>query len=223
MQATNVTSVLFVAIIVAPLVVGLALDAFRRENHHTFKRYAVTQTFNYTNGSGTEYDNAMSFQLSDIINLSEFTNLYDRFRIKYVVVKFSVINVPESYWAPVSATAVNALSIYPRLWYCPDYDDVTATTINDLKQRPQTKMRYLKPNRTVNIIVRPAVNGQAYRTAISTAYTPMWKTWIDMGQNDTPHYGLKYAIDLQSFTPLPACPVSVVVERCYYFECKDVR
>lgn len=194
-----------------------------RENVHSYKRYTVSQNFNYTNSSGVEYDAAISFQLSDVINKDEFVNLYDRFRIKYVVFTISMPNVPESYWAPSSATTVNALGIYPRIWYCPDYDDTAAITLNDIKQRPQTKMRFIRPNRNVKIVVRPAVNGQAYRTALSTAYTPMWRPWIDMAQNDTPHYGLKYCIDLQGFAPLAALPCSFVVEKCYYFDCKDVR
>jgi len=117
----------------------------------------------------------------------------------------------------------NHTNWYPKLWYCADYDDNTAETLSELKERAKTKCVVLRPNKIIKIVVKPAVTVQTYRTATSTGYAPTWNQWIDMANRDVPHYGLKFVVDCCGQDPLDTYPFKLEIDRQYYFTCKDVR
>jgi len=189
---------------------------------HSYKRWANKQAYNFSNPN-TELNVAHNFQLALLPNNTEFSNLYDRYMITMVVVKIRLINNMDSQTMPNLATGGNPDNIYPRVWYCPDFDDNNTETVLELKERSGVKMRVLKPDRDLTIKIKPAVNIQTYRTAVSTGYAPAWKQWIDIAQPDVPHYGVKWAMEIGGFVPIASYPYSVVVETLYYFKCKDVR
>lgn len=56
-----------------------------------------------------------------------------------------------------------------------------------------------------------------YEGAVTTAYNPRWKVWLDTNDPATPHFALKYAIE-----NLPT-GYTVRVEHMFYFSCKNVR
>lgn len=197
-------------------------------NVHSFRRMANSYTEDIT---GLGLSGALTFKLSDTINYSEFDVLYDRYMITTVVVKVRLVNDPSTAFAlnTVSGnvnnatTLINSTNWYPRLFYCKDYDDDSAETLPQLRERAKTKMVVLKPNRYHKIVVKPSVLVQGYYTALSTGYLPKWKQWVDMGQNSLKHYGLKYNVDCSGLNPTDAVPFKIEWEMTYYFKCKDVR
>lgn len=194
----------------------------RSLNVHSFRRWAGQAAYNFASPN-VELDVTHNFQIGNIVNPTEFSSLYDRYMITGVLVRIRLINNPDAAQFPNLTTGGNPGNIYPRLWYCPDYDDNATETVSELKERSRTKMRVMHPDRDIKIFVRPAVNAQLYRTAVTTGYSPKWKQWVDFAQTDVPHYGLKWAAEIAGFSPVASYPYSFTVNFCYYFKCKDTR
>lgn len=195
-------------------------------NMHSFKRFAADTRVNTT---GTTSSHAIEYLFQNIINPNDFADLYDRYMITCVVHKFRLVNNPNAFSQPSTgvnfsnSTGTNATNWYPKLWYCPDYDDSTTETLQELQQRAKTKCMVLQPNKQYKVVVKPAVTVQTYRTTTTTGYAPKWKQWVDMGQRDVPHYGLKFVVDTSAQDPLDAQPFIVEYTTQYFFKCKDVR
>ena len=169
-------------------------------NCHSFTRFATTTYRDLC--TGLEQDGAMSFTFDDIAGYTDFTGLYDRYMIAGIQLRVRLVNNPNTSLAlnnfavaPTTTVYWNATNWFPRLYYIKDYDDDTAETAANLKERAKTKMIILKPNVYHKIFIKPAVLMQTYRTAATTGYAPKWNNWIDAAQTNVPHYGFKYALD----------------------------
>lgn len=195
-------------------------------NQHIYTRYATTPTdFDVTTGSATR---AEKFTFDSIKGYTEFTALYDRYKITCVQMELTLITNPNSA-NPLNINAAGATTYYnnptnwyPKLWYVRDYDDESTATIDALKERANVKCIILRPNKVYKIKIRPAVLLQTYRTVSTTGYAPKWKNWIDMVDVDVPHYGIKYDVDCQGLDPNDSYPFKIRVEYKYFFTCKDV-
>lgn len=192
-------------------------------NMHAFKRWAQSNTvIGGSTSAGLGFAEAFTF--NQLPSYTEFDVLYDRYMITTVVLKIQLIQNPDASYYTASTTTVNAANWYPKFWYYPDYDDNTApSSLDEVKQNARAKHFVLQPNREYKVVVKPAVNIQAYRTSTTTGYAPKWNQWIDIAQTDVPHYGWKYFIDYNDITPQAAQRPSVRIERLFYFKCKDVR
>lgn len=195
-------------------------------NMHRFTRWVATPVVATTNA--TEYDGAFVWQFSDLALPSEFSSLYDRYKITHIQIRCQLENNPSSTWSLNSGAAGpnQSSNWYPKLWYCPDYDDSGAESLLSLKQRAKTKCITLQPNKQYTINLKPAILAQTYRTELTTGYSPQWGQWIDAGQTDVKHYGLKYCIDNLGLTPNTTntdYQPKVRFEFKYWFTMKDVR
>lgn len=190
-------------------------------NCHAFRRFCADQRINCT---GTTQSFTIEYLFQNIVNPTDFADLYDRYMITCVVHKFRLVNNPDAaHTHNFSAHSDNSTNWFPKLWYCPDYDDSNTETLQELQQRAKTKCKILRPNQMYKVVVRPAVTVQTYRTLSTTGYAPKWGQWIDMGQRDVPHYGLKCVIDTSAQDPTDTRPFIVEYTTQYFFKCKDVR
>lgn len=195
-------------------------------NRHSFRRMCASEVLDVT---GAAYTAGMEFKLSDLPGVIEFSDLYDRYKLTTVVVRFRLVNNPDAtMFLNKGNTAdpqqnFNATNWFPRLFYCKDYDDSTAESLGALRERSKTKMVVLKPNKYHKVVIKPAVTVQTYRTPTTTGYSPSWNQWIDMAQNNVPYYGLKYVVDCSGIDPNDANPFKLEIEKQYFFTCKDVR
>lgn len=193
-------------------------------NCHSFRRWGAVERWDVTSSQGL---GAMSFSLNDVQGYTEFDNLYDRYMITTVVLRFRIINNPDATFAlnqsGFNPSTGNPTNWFPRLFFCKDYDDNTAETLANLRERAKTKMIVLKPNQYYKVAVRPAVAMQTYYTTSGAGYAPKWNQWIDMSQNGVPHYGLKWCVDCSAVDPNDTYPFKLEIEKQYYFKCKDVR
>jgi len=191
----------------------------KRLGTHSFSRYGAAQTVELT---GTEQPLSFEFTLADIYSYSEFTTLFDKYKLTRAVVMIQMINNPNSTWPPNTSGGVNNnTNFYPKMWYITDHDDSATTTIAAIKERVGVKCCVMKPNVIKKISVKPACAVQIYRTATTTGYGPRFNQYIDMTATNVPHYGLKCVFDPLGLDP--GQTFSFRYEWKLYFTCKDVQ
>lgn len=182
---------------------------------HKFKRmYSVGDVFK--TASSTPYLNAFDFSLQDLPAYSEFTALFDFYKIcavKFIFVPGwtqSEVNVNTG--APVSAQ-INLGAA--RCFSAIDYNDSSSpSTINEIREYGNCKWspmvkghkRYFKPR---------AMDS-------SNSYNINKNTWIDTSLPNKPYYGIKFGIDFNSYSFLSTTNIGKI-EAVIYFKCKSVR
>lgn len=156
----------------------------------------------------------LTFRLSKLINVSDFTALYDQYKILKANVYFK--------WTLSSALTDAQLSNPPTLMYIRDYDDNANLTHPQFHERATVKQLRLLPNKIVRVGLRPAVLNKTLKDGTdltSVSVSPTWNKWLDMGDADTDHYGLKYGINY----PTGGLYGSVIVYYELVFACKGQR
>lgn len=134
-----------------------------------------------------------TFALNQVSQFTDFTNMFDVYRIDKVECIFHLVPNPDAYAAVAGAT-VNSINWYPRLYTDVDYTDITPPTLTEMKARSLAKMVVLKPNTLHKITVRPMpkilVQGPSSFTASTNSHG-----WISTTDSDVVHFGLKCVLD----------------------------
>lgn len=173
---------------------------------HTFVR---TQTFSIAKNA---LDSGYAYQLflSGLPGVTEFTNLYDQYRILRAEVKL-VLATP------------SISSAYPRITTVVDYDDsVSPTSENDVLQYPNAKVyQYSPTNVEHSFEFVPRAAGAMFQ-GITTGYSMAPAgTWLDGGYPDIPHYGFKFFANSYNSTTTPNAFLTCYVS--YQVQMKNAR
>lgn len=185
--------------------------ASRRRQVHQYKR-TVQKLQLQGNAAYAPLLSSFQFVFNDIPNASDFTGLYDQYKLNFVILKFRLYNSPEA-----QGVGTNS-SNYPTIYYARDYDDInTPTSLAELRERGDCQQRILHANRYTYVKVRPKILMPIYQP-VANSYTPIRTRPIDMASIATPHYGLKWAIDNMTNTNY-----LLTVEADYYFTCYGTR
>lgn len=212
----------------------------RVSRNYTFSRWLIQQNVvnmavvggTYTGASSilscgasvTEVNVGQNYTLDSLPNVSEFTTLFDQYKIRKVICQIKMLNVPENTYAAMSNNA-NYGNFYPTIWWVNDKDDSGPYTLAQIKEVQGVRHRVLRPNSELNMVCSPSILGQLYRTSITTGYKPQ-KGWIDIGQTNVPHYANKFVIDLEGLNTSVLDPLFLPRFKINYrmfFECKGVR
>jgi len=192
-------------------------------NNYRFKRYGVNcQIVNTSNGvvnmntpasgwalSGASSDvnntfqfgGAMQFQLDQVIQHADFNQMFDRYKITGCKVTI----LPLGTYSGSAASGATAFTNFPSIAIAVDNDDASLpTSWEQIAVKQYSKIRKL--NKPITMYVKnPKLALQLYNGA-ATGYTQ--KTgFVDMQQDNVPHYGLKFWI---RECPLPNFPGSIV-------------
>lgn len=177
----------------------------RRQLTHTFKRTVYTPAWVVsTIGSDTAFK--LEPTLQDLPNSTEFTSLYDRFKISGISFKL----IPR-----INVAAVGTPAPPSQIFTCLDFDGNGPTTLSALQQ--YQNLRMTRGMSTHKRYFKPALLMMAYQSGTSTAYIPKWNQYVDSANPTTPHYGL-YGV-------IPNCGAAIPydLEATYYISCKNVR
>jgi len=151
---------------------------------------------------------AYSFALSDVPNYTEFTNLFDEYRISKVILTF----VPQC-----MTTTSNPIYTTSWLIYVVDKDDAsTPTSYTSLQEYPKHKV--LSANRRFYVSFRPRFSTEVYASPATTGYGSR-TGWLDCSNAGIPHYGFKLAMGLSG----TAGAFSYAVFAKYVIDCHGVR
>lgn len=133
----------------------------------------------YTTSIAGATNAVYSFSLDQVTNYTEFTNLYDQYRIKRVDIQMRRMGNSES------TAAIDGV-----IYVAPDYDDVAATAVAALQQYPAVQC--LNWDEGCQIELYPRIAMAAYAGAF-TSYANVAAGWIDCNSPSVAHYGLKIA------------------------------
>lgn len=206
---------------------------------YSFTRWITGITAGNTNVRNCTYDPSTSvitataansdvgfstfFILGDLPNVTEFQNLFDQYMVTGIIFQIKMIQNPDASWKQnESAGTANAANFFPTIWYVNDYDDNATLSLAQIKEHQGVRHRVLKPNTEIVTMVRPTTLTQLFRTTLTTGYnTNKRNQWVDMGQTDVPHYGIKMVIDFEGLSPSVAYTFKVNCK--YMIKCKGVR
>ena len=182
------------------------------------KRYENTTTLvelNYDNtseGSHNEQSNIYrTFSLGQVRNYSEFTNLFQKYRIRGVSIEYrwvgaSGIGAQETeagdpaHQRPQLNVSTVPLTDAPCIWHAVDTDrELENVDIGDMKELPHVKRHILRPNKIYKKYIRwpKTTDVSAYSVSsgsVGTSSTSAGK-WITTETASIPHCGWKAIVD----------------------------
>lgn len=166
------------------------IRAKAKVNHLKCQRYVYKLTLagndTVPTGSG-----AITFGLSDVPNNSEFTALFDQFKIVGIKYRWVVKRNPED------ANTATYKGLYPRVCWVHDHDSAQASaTLVELQQYSRMSEFYFGDSKmnTRWQYLKPAVANSVYN-GVYNGYSALWRRWLDCGYPAVPHYGIRYYYD----------------------------
>lgn len=190
----------------------------RRKSVYTIRRRRPKQPIQYFTrtvylpnyyallAGGPAVGAGLNFRLSQVPNSSEFTTLYDQYKIK--AVKCTLI--PRFTEVPIGSTQGN-------MWSVLDYDDSSPPgNLDELLQRQNLKRTRM--HQIHSRYLRPMVTQEVYATGVATAYAPKRNVWLDCTNSDVEHYAVKFWFDARG-----TAPVTYDLQLKYYLAFKNVR
>lgn len=183
----------------------MARRAPRGPKVHTFKRTAYLSGA-ITGSTLLDTFGRTGFSLANITNYTEFTALFDMYRINSVRVRF----MPRANSAE-AGTNQGLVKLFTVL----DYDDVSLpTSISQLLQYENVKIS--NTSRDHVRTMRPKIATAVYQNAVGSGYAPR-SGWIDCDYPTVEHYGMKWALQ-----QLPAGNQSYDIAITYSLSFKNV-
>lgn len=187
--------------------------------------YNTSTSSLFTNVGQSTASFSMYFSLADIPNVSEFTTLFDYYKLNRVLVTIKMVSNPDASQQPTSQTLSNLMNYYPTIWYVRDNDDNNTVTLPAIKEFEKVRHKVLMPNREIKIILRPTTLSQIYKGVLPGYAIDTKKQYLDMAQADIPHYGLKTVFDLEGLTSSgdDVRQWQFKINAKYFFTCKSTR
>lgn len=191
-----------------------------KDKVHYFKRKVVLDPISVLT-PGNVISGSYAFRLSDLPAPTDFSSLYDQYKIKGVKIYFiPVSNVVVGITGGVSGHPGTYFS--NRLFTAIDYNDGTAPTSVD-QMREYQNSKWTPYNRIHKRWIRPAVSAVP-----SSGETLQWpgksQPWVPTTNNAVYYFGLKYAMDsVTGITPPSTGDLLYQVEATYYLSFKGPR
>lgn len=165
----------------------------------------------------------LGFAFKDVVNHTEFQELFDAYRIMGVKIKLYPITQRGQMFSNASTECV-------LLHTCVDYDDNSALTsdangLYAMREFDSYKFRrdFGASDKGSSWYVRPRASQLLYQTALTNGYTEMSRfKWIDTLNDQVPYYGTKLMFEWYH-TANTAVEFLIKLEATYYFQFKDVR
>lgn len=215
-----------------------AVHCFERKAFVDYRLWSTSGFGNLSSTGGYGNDLAMSFNLTGVVigaalnggaqtalstavlpNSTEFTTLFDQYKIRRVKIEMRYANNNSSINSPSTSL--------PLFYYANDFDDAVSLTQTALQQFQGCKTTMLgtgaKEYTQHSLVPKPLV--QLYESAVSTGYSnPAKPIWIDCNDATAPHYGFKLCWDNAmniAVTDTNIGQISFIFT--YIIECKNSR
>lgn len=154
---------------------------------------ATTMQLSFSPGATDYRFGGVSVFTQALPNLAEFSNLFDQWRLKGVIVRLDIAFGYQGLAFPNTSP-----TIAPILWYAADYDDPGDATIENLLCYPQVQTHnfYTNGYTPFQVSLSPKPLRDVAGSGLSTGYGPMpVAPWLRTADMTLPHYGLKIGLD----------------------------
>lgn len=182
---------------------------------HYFKRRFYIDTITGDNVQNNVF-RGYNFTLGLVPNVSDFTNLYDQYKIQGIRLEFRLRrNISNDSTGAVAADT----GVRPLMYTVVDYDtSTTPASVAALREYANCKVWQFDSEKPYTRFFKPKVLNEVYRTAITTATAPMAAPWLSTTFTDAQHFGMQVAIDR-----LRAPQYSIDVEGVMYLAMKNTK
>lgn len=173
---------------------------------------------------GVDVLGAYGFAISDLPNYTDFTNLFDFYKINKVVVRFMPVANLSDTTTFSNFSTMSTLRIFTAV----DYNSVAQPAdVNAVREYQNCKVTQYTSGQTRTFCPRANVEASSdvASNLPSAQYSQLGNPWINVAYEDVLHCGLKVAIDTSLFNTANITPDNVVmrVEGIMYFSCKNPR
>lgn len=134
---------------------------------------------------------SMSVSLNQLLNYTEFTTLFDKYRIDWIRLRV---------FSGANTAAINGKGLLPSLVWSTDEDDAVTTglTVDGIREKMGCKERqFPQDGRPISIFIRPKIasmNAFGGLTTTVSGVSVKKADYINSSFAGLPHYGLKFAI-----------------------------
>lgn len=161
---------------------GIRRPAWMRPRRSQFLSVVRGTSGNYATGT-TSVDTFQgnNFTLSSLPNYTEFTSMFDAYKIVKIQYRFRLYKNPD----------VVAPNLYPVIYHVVDYNDAAApTSVNQVLEYPLAKTTILNDSKPVSawFSFKPKNSG-----LVSSASFAAVSPWVDTGSASALYYGMKSA------------------------------
>lgn len=184
----------------------------------------LTFTLGAATASAYYFASSMAFKFDDLPGITDFTTLYDRYKLNMIKFKvYPFANDPSTANTTASSGGVGLL-IHSII----DHDDNNVMTANDagidtMRQYASYRVHNMAQSKVFKRIVKPNLLSQINTTAgVYSGNSVIKSRYIDMSQTSVPHYGMKIMYEFVSPTAATTT-YNLKFEVKYYFSCKDSR
>lgn len=179
---------------------------------HLFKRTAYqSNQIQLNSGSGTVFG-SNTFALANLPGYTDFTELYDQYKINKVKVQF----IPK-----ITSAILNGSAQIPMIHSTIDSNDATPpASIQSMMENEDVKST--RGNAIHTRYFTPKCQTKLYESAVTDGYAVSRKNpFINTADPTVPHYALKWAIEgpVSGGEVYWYCDVKVT----YYFACREVQ
>lgn len=153
------------------------------------------------------------FTINEVTEASDFTNLFDRYKIVGVKLKFLYQQ---------NTSAVNGASSFPVIAYAFDGDDAAVPgSISDVQRKGYCHEKVLNANSNFSLYIKPRVSKMMYSQTLSGlgGYSSEKPCWLDCQASTVPHYGVKLWI--KDWVNDSGVYQNLTIQPVYYLALKD--
>lgn len=177
-----------------------------------------TQIAAVTDDFGTQQGGfGMEFKINACIESTDFTQLFDRYKIVGVKLKFLYQNNMSG------IPGTGATAPLPRITYAFDADDASVPANRlAVAVKGYAKERVLNGNRQFSVFIRPRLDKLVYQQGLTSAYSSERACWLDCVNDGVPHYGLKVWIN-NWYSDSSTSSQKLTIQPIYYLALKDTQ
>lgn len=148
--------------------------------------------------------------LTQVTQATDFTNLYDRYKI---------VGVKATFLYQSSDAAITGGGVLPTIMYCADFDNTTPLSYPQIRAKQYVKERILTANKPFSIFYKPKNLMLVDNLGVATAAAIQNKDWLDCEASSINHLGLQFSINNMYATT--AVNSQLEIKFTYYLAFKD--
>lgn len=169
--------------------------------------------------------NTFVFKLSDLNEVSDFTNLFKYYKISAVRAQMYFSN---------TITDLGLAARFPNnqllIWTDINQNGTVASADQNIaylnSQTAKKRICLTTDRRPIDLYMPVKISNSVYESAVSSDYTLMRPKWISTNEDDTPHYGANMSISRvseETLTDSSANASYMKIIFTYYIQCKKVE